>query len=67
MLSDEQLKVPALFVSSGTYTVRASYKRVSKNSVILRGMKLEVRPSYKSVLFDDTFLKFYTSFADNAS
>jgi Resolvase, N terminal domain len=30
-------------------------------------MKLGVSPSYISVLFDDTFLKFYTSFADNVS
>ena len=44
-----------------------SYKRVCKDSINLRGRKLRARPSYISVLFDDTFLKFYTSFADNVS
>ena len=44
-----------------------SYKRVSKNSAILREIKLGVSPSYKSVLFDDTFPTFYTSFADSVS
>src|SRR5271165_7138874 len=68
MLSDEQLKVAAFFVSSGTYTVRACHiKGVCKKSGKLRGRKLRAKPSYKSVLFDDTFLKFYISFADNVS
>jgi hypothetical protein len=52
----------------GTVVSReTSYKWVCKNSINLRGRKLGVRPSYKSVLFDDTFLKFYTTFADNVS
>jgi DNA invertase Pin-like site-specific DNA recombinase len=52
---------------SATFGPNVSYKRVCKNSAILRGRKLRAKPSYKSVLFDDTFLKFYTSFADNVS
>jgi hypothetical protein len=44
-----------------------SYKRVSKNSAILRGRKPGVNPSYKSVLFYDTFPKFHTNFADDVA
>jgi hypothetical protein len=51
----------------GFVSRETSYKWVCKNSMNLPGRKLGVRPSYKSVLFDDTFLKFYTSFADNVS
>jgi hypothetical protein len=46
---------------------RVSYKRVCKDNINLRGRKLGVRLSYESVLFDDSFLKFYTRFADNVS
>jgi hypothetical protein len=51
----------------GFVSRETSYKSVCKNSSNLRGRKLGVRPSYKSVLFDDTFLKFYTNCADKVS
>jgi DNA invertase Pin-like site-specific DNA recombinase len=38
-----------------------------KISIDLRGRNSDVSPSYKSVLFDDTFPNFHISFADNVS